>query len=71
MIESWSVEARRHTGWPLRKVLSILQVSRSGYYRYLRRRSIIASGGGHGPRHPDQVLPQERAAVISLRQGAS
>ena len=62
MIADWCAESRRITGWTLHKVLSILEVPRSSYYRHfgndnkpLKRRTL---------RHPHQVLPDERAAVI-------
>ena len=62
MIADWCAESRRITGWSLQKVLSILEVPRSSYYRHfgndnkpLKRKAL---------RHPHQVLPEERAAVI-------
>ena len=62
MIIGWCSKTIQQSNWPLKKVLSILDVSRSSYYRHLSNRGKPLKR--KTLRHPHQVLPEERAAVI-------
>lgn len=62
-------QARRRSGWPVDKTLSVLGVSRRTYYRWLRAAALRAEGELSGPPRPSppvqpyEALPEEKAAV--------
>ncbi|MDP8205238.1 MAG: integrase core domain-containing protein [Candidatus Electryonea clarkiae] len=65
MIEDCISDTREITNWSLTKVLNVLQVSRSSYYRY---RKVIITGKPKPPdrfKHSDRILFRERAAIIA------
>ena len=57
-------ETRSTTGWSLTRVLGVLQVSRSSYYRNSGVHAKPGDKDGVRPVHPDRILPSEREAVI-------
>jgi putative transposase len=69
-VEETVKQAREWSGWPTRRSLAMLGVSRSAYYRRRRRacsqpppRPGGPAGGGARPPQPHAVLSEEREAV--------
>lgn len=62
MICDWCNKVVKQTGWSLKKVLSILEIPRSSYYRHLGNKDKPLKS--RHINHPNQILPEERAAVL-------
>jgi transposase InsO family protein len=58
-------ETKSRSGWPARRTLAALGISRGSYYRWLKEAAWTKAPGDVRPVQAFEVLPAERAAVIA------
>jgi transposase InsO family protein len=58
-------QTKRQSGWPAKRTLAALGISRGSYYRWLKEEAWARKQESVRPVQPFEALPEERAAVLA------